>query len=290
LQPFATSRRLSVSIVEATDIRKTYRIGRDNVVQALRGVDLRVEPREMVALVGPSGSGKSTLLHVLGLLHLPDRDGVPPPVLRLAGRDAVEMSDGGRTALRSRSIGFVFQAFNLVGTLTALENVALAAEYAGAPRRAARLAAAASLERVGLGDRVGHRPSELSGGQQQRVAIARAIVNDPAVVLADEPTGNLDSRLGQEVIAILNGVARSAARAVVLVTHDPAVAAAADRVVRLRDGLIVDDADQADRNGRIDPRGDREASLRERLSVGGESELLPDRPGGHPRLVAGARD
>ena len=225
-----------MAVVEARAIRKTYRAGRDNRIRALRGVDLTVDPGEMVALMGPSGSGKSTLLHVIGLLHTPDLAPTPPASLRVAGRDALSLSDSERTRLRSRSIGFVFQAFNLIGTLSAVENVALAAEYAGVSRRAARMRASGALEVVGLGDRATHRPAELSGGEQQRVAIARAIVNDPPLLLADEPTGNLDSRLGREVLEVLRGVGVLTHRSVVLVTHDTAIAAVADRIVELRDG------------------------------------------------------
>jgi ABC-type lipoprotein export system ATPase subunit len=183
-----------MALLEGHNLRKTYRLGRRNVVEALRGVDVAIESGEMVAIVGPSGSGKSTLMHILGLLHAPDavRD-EPAPRLTFGGRDMVRLGDRERTRIRGCEMGFVFQDFNLVPTLTTVENVMLACEYAGVTGRTARESAIASLARVGLAERAGHRPAELSGGEQQRVALARALVNRPRLVLADEPTGNLDS-------------------------------------------------------------------------------------------------
>jgi putative ABC transport system ATP-binding protein len=231
----------SVNLIEGTNLRKTYRLSRKTSIEALRGVDVAIAAGEMVAIMGPSGSGKSTLMHVLGLLHSPDTEDGPAPGLRIDGVDATTMSDRERTRVRARSMGFVFQSFNLVPTLTAEENVALAAEYAGASGGKARIAARKALGSVGLADRASHRPMELSGGEQQRVAIARALVNDPAIILGDEPTGNLDSARATEVLGVLRDFNRSRGQTVVLVTHDAEVGATCDRIIRMRDGLIVGD-------------------------------------------------
>ncbi len=228
-------------LIEATDLHKTYRLSRRTSIDALRGVDVSIEAGEMVAIMGPSGSGKSTLMHILGLLHSPDTDDGRGPTLWIGGVDATTLSDGDRTRIRARSMGFVFQSFNLVPTLTAAENVALAAEYAGTSRGAARTAALEALASVGLADRAGHRPMELSGGEQQRVAIARALVNDPKLVLGDEPTGNLDSARALEVLGLLRRINRERGQTVLLVTHDPEVGAACDRIIRMRDGRISAD-------------------------------------------------
>ena len=228
-------------LIEATGLRKTYRLSRRTSLEALRGVDLTIAEGEMVALMGPSGSGKSTLMHVLGLLHTPDTDSGPAPTLRIDGTDVTRLSDRDRTRIRSRSMGFVFQAFNLVPTMTALENVTLAAEYAGTPASRARTAARDLLASVGLADRAGHRPVELSGGEQQRVAIARALVNEPKLIMGDEPTGNLDSVRAADVLALLRRLNRERGQTIVIVTHDPDVGAGCDRIVRMRDGRIVAD-------------------------------------------------
>jgi putative ABC transport system ATP-binding protein len=230
-----------MTLVEGTNLRKTYRLSRRTSVEALRGVDIDIAAGEMVAIMGSSGSGKSTLMHLLGLLHAPDRNDGPVPGLRIDGADATTLSDRDRTRIRARSMGFVFQSFNLVPTLTAEENVALAAEYAGTPRGKARVAAREALASVGLAERAGHRPMELSGGEQQRVAIARALVNDPMLILGDEPTGNLDSTRSAEVLALLRRFNRARGQTFILVTHDPEVGAACDRIIRMRDGLIVGD-------------------------------------------------
>ena len=227
-----------MALLEGRNLRKTYTLGRRNVVEALRGVDVTIEAGEIVAIIGPSGSGKSTLMHILGLLHAPDRTADPAPELRFDGRDMIALSDGERTRVRAREMGFVFQEFNLVPTLTALENVLLACDYAGIKGARAKAAAAEALELVGLSERGDHRPSELSGGEQQRVALARALVNRPRLILADEPTGNLDSERSASVLAMLREFNRQHGQTFVLVTHDPEVAEACDRVIRVRDGKI----------------------------------------------------
>jgi putative ABC transport system ATP-binding protein len=229
-----------MAILEATDLRKSYRLSNTNVVEALRGVDITIEAGEMVAIMGPSGSGKSTLMHVLGLLHAPDRDRGSNPKLYFDGTDMTDLSDSERTRLRATDIGFVFQSFNLVPTLSAVENVALAAEYAGTSRAKARAQALDGLALVGLADRANHRPSELSGGEQQRIAIARALVNRPTLVIGDEPTGNLDSVRSADVLRLLRQLNREHGQTFVIVTHDRQVGAACDRIIWMRDGRIVD--------------------------------------------------
>ncbi len=238
-----------MALLEARNLRKTYRLGRGNTVEALRGVDFSIETGEMVAVMGPSGSGKSTLMHILGLLHGPDLDSGhslsshgPRPQIVFGGREVTAISDSARTKLRAGEMGFVFQDYNLVPTLTALENVYLACDYAGSGGREGRAAALGALALVGLKDRAGHRPAELSGGEQQRVAIARALVNRPRLVLADEPTGNLDSERSVEILGLLRHLNQEAAQTFVLVTHDPDVSAACDRTVRMRDGRILEAA------------------------------------------------
>ena len=226
-------------LLEARNLHKTFNVGRTQTVHALRGVDVSIEPGEMVAIMGSSGSGKSTLMHVLGLLHEPDRDRTPRPVLLIDGVDVLHQSDGARTRIRARELGFVFQSFNLVPTLSAAENVALAADYAGRGGKAGRTAALEALELVGLSDRTSHRPSQLSGGEQQRVAIARALVNAPKLVFGDEPTGNLDSARTAEVLGLLRRFNRERGQSFLIVTHDPEVGAACDRVITMRDGLIA---------------------------------------------------
>jgi putative ABC transport system ATP-binding protein len=227
-----------MKLLEGRNLRKTYRLSRDNSLHALRGVDIAIEAGEMVAITGPSGSGKTTLMHILGLLHSPDADLEPGPELRFDGADVTRLSEHMRTRIRARSMGFVFQSFNLVPTLNALENVALAADYAGQGPVAGRSAAIQALEWVGLAARARHRPMELSGGEQQRVALARALVNSPRLLLADEPTGNLDSVRTAEVLALLRRFNREQGLTILLVTHDPEVAASTDRVIQVRDGLI----------------------------------------------------
>jgi ABC-type lipoprotein export system ATPase subunit len=235
-----------VNLIEATNLRKTYRLSRRTSIEALQGVDVSIAAGDMVAIMGPSGSGKSTLMHLLGLLHSPDTDDGPAPTLRIDGVDATTLSDRERTRIRASSMGFVFQSFNLVPTLTAEENVALAAEYAGTSRAKAKAAAREALASVGLADRGSHRPMELSGGEQQRVAIARALVNEPKLILGDEPTGNLDSARAVEVLGLLRRFNRQHGQTVLLVTHDAEVGATCDRIIRMRDGRIVADERVAD--------------------------------------------
>jgi ABC-type lipoprotein export system ATPase subunit len=228
-------------LLEGRDLRKTYRLSRRISLDALRGVDVSIDAGEMVAIMGPSGSGKSTLMHILGLLHAPDADDGGMPELRFEGADVTRLSDGERTRIRAKRMGFVFQSFNLVPTLTAVENVMLAADYAGKGTAAARRAAMDALSWVGLDERQKHRPMELSGGEQQRVALARALVNQPTLVLADEPTGNLDSARSAEVLVLLRRFNKERGQTTVIVTHDPKIAATADRTIHMQDGLIEDE-------------------------------------------------
>ena len=217
-------------VIEVEDLSKVYHLG-ETEVHALRGVNLTVTEGEMMSIMGPSGSGKSTLMAILGCLDTPTSG-----LYRLAGTDVSRLSDRQLATIRSRQIGFVFQTFNLLPRATALENVELPLLYAGASKRRQR--AQAALEAVGLGDRARHRPTELSGGEQQRVAIARALVNEPAIILADEPTGNLDSKTGDEVLDILATLHQERGLTLVIVTHEPRVTARTERIVHLLDGRV----------------------------------------------------
>jgi putative ABC transport system ATP-binding protein len=224
-------------LIEMRGIERTYIMG-DNKVHALRGVDLRIEKGDSLAIMGTSGSGKSTLMNTLGCLDKPTSGRY-----LLAGREVSRLSRDQLAEIRNRTIGFVFQSFNLLSRTSALENVELPLLYAGVPTRERMKRAADALRRVGLGDRLDHKPSQLSGGQQQRVAIARALVGDPKVLLADEPTGNLDSRTSVEVMALFQELGH-AGITVVVVTHEPDIAAHASRVVVVKDGRVVSDKRQ----------------------------------------------
>ncbi len=219
------------------DIHKHYTVGRVDV-HALRGVDLRIERGEFVSIMGPSGSGKTTLLEILGCLSRPSSGR-----FLFAGRDVEQVDPDGLARLRGEEIGFVFQSFNLLPRLSALENAELPLSYRGVPRRERRQRGMEALERVGLGPRARHLPSELSGGERQRVAIARALVNRPSLVLADEPTGNLDTVTGEEILALL-GALHADGTTLVVVTHDPGISGRAQRHLGIRDGRVERDEAQ----------------------------------------------
>ncbi len=224
------------SLIEVHDITKVYRMGGNIEVHALRGVSLQVEQGEFLSIMGPSGSGKSTLMNVLGCLDQPTSG-----EYYLDGVNVKRLNDNALAEIRNRKIGFVFQTFNLLPRTTALENVELPLIYRGVGGRERRWRVMEALEMVGLADRIHHRPNELSGGERQRVAIARALAAQPDIILADEPTGNLDSRSGAEIVAIFQRLNRELGITVVFVTHDPEIAAHTRRIVQLLDGKIVGD-------------------------------------------------
>ncbi len=221
-------------MIKITNMSKVYRMG-ENVVNALNNVSLHIAKHEFVAIIGPSGSGKSTLMNMLGCLDTPSSG-----TYVLDGKEVSELSDDQLAEIRNKKIGFIFQGFNLIQKLNAIENVELPLVYQGVGSKERHRRSVQALEAVGLGDRIYHRPNELSGGQQQRVAIARALVNDPPIILADEPTGNLDSKSGQEVMHTLEELHRNG-NTIILITHDPNIAAMAERVVRIQDGEITED-------------------------------------------------
>ena len=219
------------NVIEAHDLRKVYKMG-EVEVEALRGVSFGIRRGEVIAIMGPSGSGKSTLMNTLGCLDRPTSGEYV-----LDGEPVASLNDDQLASIRNRKVGFVFQSFNLLSRQTAITNVELPLRYSS-KQEGRRERAIEALQAVGLGDRMTHRPYELSGGQQQRVAIARAIVNNPAIIMADEPTGNLDSKVGQEIMSLLLKLNQESGTTLIIVTHDPTIAAQTQRVIRLHDGLL----------------------------------------------------
>lgn len=219
------------NVIEAHDLTKIYKMG-EVEVQALRGVSFNIERGEVIAIMGPSGSGKSTLMNMLGCLDRPTSGNYI-----LDGEPVASLNDDQLADIRNRKVGFVFQSFNLLSRQTAITNVELPLRYSGRTE-GRRERAIEALKAVGLADRMTHRPTELSGGQQQRVAIARAIVNDPAIVMADEPTGNLDSKVGKEIMSLMLSLNKERGTTLLIITHDPIIASQTQRVIRLRDGLL----------------------------------------------------
>lgn len=245
----------SSPVIQLQDITKTYQMG-DVQVHALRGVSLTICQGEMVAIMGPSGSGKSTLMNIIGCLDQPSTG-----VYRLVGDDVSRLDDDRLAAIRSRRLGFVFQSFNLLARTSALQNVELPLIYAGLRPNERQKRAKTALEAVGLADRLHHRPNELSGGQQQRVAIARALVNNPSIILADEPTGNLDSKVGAEVMGLFQKLNIENGLTVILVTHEPDIAEHTRRILHIYDGQIVSDEQVAE------PRMAGESAYRHQLGM-----------------------
>jgi putative ABC transport system ATP-binding protein len=223
-----------VSLLELKNIAKRYRIGSEEV-NALRRIDLNIDKGEYVALMGPSGSGKSTLMNIIGCLDTPSQG-----EYFLNGKEVSRMSEDELAEIRNREIGFIFQTFNLVPRSTALENVGLPLVYAGIKKAERQARADQALKNVGLGDRVKHKPNELSGGQRQRVAVARALVNNPSIILADEPTGNLDSKTSEEIMILFRQIHRQG-NTIIVVTHEEEIARHANRIVRIKDGVIESD-------------------------------------------------
>ena len=227
-----------MALIETTDLWKTYVMGTEEI-HALRGVDISIERGEYVAIMGPSGSGKSTLMNLIGCLDTPSKGSY-----MLNNTQVGQMNDDELARIRNEEIGFVFQTFNLLPRATALHNVELPLVYAGIPSRDRLVRAKAAMEKVELADRMGHRPNQLSGGQRQRVAIARALVNNPSILLADEPTGNLDSKTGAEIMSLFDKLS-AAGNTIILVTHEADIAEHARRVIHIRDGRVEQDARKA---------------------------------------------
>jgi len=223
------------ALIDIRDVTKTYEMGAETIVHALAGVTLSIEGGDYVAIMGPSGSGKSTLMNLIGCLDTPTTGSYV-----LKGREIATMNDDELAQIRNKEIGFIFQTFNLLPRADAVQNVELPLVYSGLPRKDRKARAEKALDAVGLGSRKHHRPNELSGGQRQRVAIARALVNEPSILLADEPTGNLDSKTGEEILALMDDLHRGG-NTIILVTHEDELAQHASRVVRLRDGKIISD-------------------------------------------------
>jgi putative ABC transport system ATP-binding protein len=223
-------------VIEVENVKKIYQMGVVEV-RALAGVSFHVRRGEVVAIMGPSGAGKSTIMNILGCLDRPSEG-----EYTLDGEPVSQLNDDQLADIRNRKVGFVFQSFMLLPRQTALANVGLPMRYAGVPAKERHERAKRSLESVGLGDRINHKPTELSGGQQQRVAVARALVNDPAIIMADEPTGNLDSKSGKEIMELLLNLNRDRGTTVIVITHDEKIGAQAQRVIRLRDGLLAEKA------------------------------------------------
>ncbi len=224
-----------MSLISLSGVKKSYPLGEDVVVEALRGINLKIKKGEFVAIVGPSGSGKSTLMHMIGILDKPTSGTV-----EIDGKNIAKLSEESLATLRNKYIGFVFQAFNLLPKTTAIENVELPLIYSNINAEERQSRAIKSLQEVGLGDRLNHSPNQLSGGQQQRVAIARALVTNPSLILADEPTGNLDSKSSVEIIELLSAINKKG-NTVVIVTHEPEIAKKAKRIVEIKDGKITND-------------------------------------------------
>ncbi len=224
------------ALIDIRDVTKTYEMGAETIVHALDGVSVSIDAGDYVAIMGPSGSGKSTLMNLIGCLDTPSTGSYV-----LKGREISSMNDDELAQIRNKEIGFIFQTFNLLPRADAVQNVELPLVYSGLARRERKARAEKALDAVGLGTRKHHRPNELSGGQRQRVAIARALVNDPSILLADEPTGNLDSKTGEEILALMDDLHRGG-NTIILVTHEDELARHAARVVRLKDGKIVSDA------------------------------------------------
>ncbi len=225
---------MSKWVVEAKDITKVYQMG-EIEVHALRGLSINIAPGEILSIMGPSGSGKSTLMNILGCLDRPTSG-----EYSLNGESVATLSDDQLADIRNRGVGFVFQSFNLLPRATALANVELPMRYATLNGRNRKDVAKQALEAVGLGDRIHHRPNELSGGEMQRVAIARALVNNPAIIMADEPTGNLDTKSGDEIMTLLKNLNKERGTTIIVITHDPEVAEQTNRIVSIRDGLLVE--------------------------------------------------